>query len=405
MKVKHAVVIGAGIAGCSTAYALAQQGLQVTLIERNSSIASEASGNPLAMLYPRLSGDNASSQFALEAYLFSLNLYSSLALSPEDFNTCGLLQLAFNARELARIKKVAKQNHPHHILKTLNANEASGIAGIQIIHNALYFPGAAYVNPKSLCSRLVEHKNISLITLENINKLLKINNLFEIYNNDQLISSADIVVLANAHAVQELLDDNLGSEMQLASVRGQVSLLNSTAESNKLQSIICGDGYLSPTVKDQHCLGATFTPKNTTMDISMADHSDNLVKLMHISPDLAQNLDQKIIGGRVSMRCTTNDYFPLTGELLDGAVLAACLPRPSAKPSSLTWNKGLYINVGHGTKGFTTAPLCAAILAQAICKKIPPIPLELSALLNPNRFLLRTFGLKRLAKSLPISSD
>ncbi|MEI6228264.1 MAG: FAD-dependent oxidoreductase, partial [Methylophilaceae bacterium] len=48
MTPKHAVIIGAGIAGCSTAYALAQRGIRITLIERNAEIANEASGNPLA---------------------------------------------------------------------------------------------------------------------------------------------------------------------------------------------------------------------------------------------------------------------------------------------------------------------------------------------------------------------
>ena len=63
MTANTAIVIGGGIAGCSTAYALAQRGIKVTLLERNTAIASEASGNPQAMLYPRLSGDDTASQF------------------------------------------------------------------------------------------------------------------------------------------------------------------------------------------------------------------------------------------------------------------------------------------------------------------------------------------------------
>ncbi|MFM2435580.1 MAG: hypothetical protein RL063_1561, partial [Pseudomonadota bacterium] len=226
---KHAVIIGAGIAGCSTAYALAQRGMRVSLIERNAEIANEASGNPLAMLYPRLSGDDAASEFALAGYLYSLRLFASLTLGPNDFNVCGLLQLGFNARELARIEKVAAQHYPTHLVKLLNAIEASAIAGINIAHDALYFPGAAWVNPKTLCKRLIAHENITLITLTNINNLLKSNDLFEIYSDDKLIALADIVVLANAHAAQRLLADNASSAMQLSTVRGQISLLNSTA--------------------------------------------------------------------------------------------------------------------------------------------------------------------------------
>lgn len=405
MTPKHAVIIGAGIAGCSTAYALAQRGMSITLIERNSEIANEASGNPLAMLYPRLSRDDAASEFALAGYLYSLRLYNSLALEPNDFDVCGLLQLGFNARELARIQKVAAQHYPTHIVKPLSAKEASAVAGINITHDALYFPEAAWVNPRALCQRLITHKNITLITLTNVNKILKNNDLFEIFNDNKLITNADIVVLANAHAAQQLLANNAGNAIQLSTVRGQISVLNSTAESIKLQSIVCSDGYLSPTLNQQHCLGATFTPDNDSPEVTDTDHHANLVKLALISPALAQNLQSSIKGGRVSMRCTTSDYFPLAGELLDSLALHSAPPRPNAKASSLSWSKGLYINVGHGSKGFSTAPICAELLASAICKDALPITPALAAHLNPNRFLLRTLGLKRLAQTLPICSE
>ena len=405
MTPKHAVIIGAGIAGCSTAYALAQRGMRITLIERNSEIANEASGNPLAMLYPRLSRDDAASEFALAGYLYSLRLYNSLALGPNEFDVCGLLQLGFNAREMARIQKVAAQHYPTHIVKPLSANKASAVAGINIAHDALYFPEAAWINPKALCQRLITHKNIKLITLTNVNNLLKNSDLFEIFNDNKLIASADIVVLANAHAAQQLLANNAGNAMQLSMVRGQISILNSTAESSKLQSIVCSDGYLSPTLNQQHCLGATFTPDNDSPEVTDTDHHANLVKIAHISPALAQNLQSSITGGRVSIRSTTSDYFPLVGELLDSLALQSAPPRPNAQFSSLPWRKGLYINVGHGSKGFSTAPICAELLASVICKENLPITPALATHLNPNRFLLRSLGLKRLAQTLPICSE
>lgn len=394
---KTAIIIGGGIAGCSTAYALATRGINVTLFERHAQIASEASGNPQAMLYPRISGEDAASQFALESYLYSLEFFKELKLNPADFNICGMLQLGFNPRELARIQKVAAQNHADDILKYVDSDEASSLAGIDLTHDALYFPKAAWVNPQQLCQRLIAHENISVKTLTNVSNLLKYNYLFEIYSEGKLIEKADIAIIANANEAQHL---GLNLYLKTQAVRGQVSILEATNISQKIKSIICSDGYLSPADNGQHCLGATFSVDNMDNALDEEDHLANLFKLKSFSLPLHENLKNNIKGGRVSLRCTSFDYFPLVGELLDNNLLKAKPPRPNAQPDSLPWIKGLYINVAHGSRGFTSAPFCAELLAQMICQEPLTMNIELASLLNPNRFALRKLGLKRLARMI-----
>ena len=397
---KTAIIIGGGIAGCSTAYALATRGIKVTLFERHAEVASEASGNPQAMLYPRISGEDAASQFALESYLYSLAFFKTLKVNPADFNVCGMLQLGFNPRELARIQKVVTQNHADDILKYVSADEASSIAGMDITHDALYFPKAAWVNPQQLCQHLTAHENISVKTLINVDSLLKNNDLFEIYSEGILIEKADIAIITNANEAQ-----NLGVNLYLKTqaVRGQVSILEATNISYKIKSIICSDGYLSPADNGQHCLGATFSLDNMDDKLDEEDHLANLFKLKSFSLPLHENLKSNIKGGRVSFRCTSFDYFPLVGELLDNNLLKAKPPRPNAQQDSLPWIKGLYINVAHGSRGFTSAPFCAELLAQMICGEPLTMNIELAALMNPNRFALRKLGLKRLARMFPSS--
>jgi tRNA 5-methylaminomethyl-2-thiouridine biosynthesis bifunctional protein len=416
MTPDHAIVIGAGIAGCSTAYALAERGMRVRLIERHAHLASAASGNPLAMLYPRLSGDDIATAFALAGYKHSLALYNKLQLAPADFKQCGLLQLGFNDRELARIKKVAAQFKAQPMLEYLTAAAASHVAGISLDHDALYFPDGAWINPLQLCARLIDHKNITLITLTKVDKILKNKELFEIYSEDKLAAAAAVVVIANANDAYSfgqgpltsrlnVTDSrnanaqlNLAFDLQTQAVRGQISLLNATAASRQLQTIVCSDGYISPVLNEQHCLGASFNGDSQDLSLNAADHLANLDKLNTMSPALYQSLNSEISGGRAALRCSTSDYLPLVGELLDSAALTLQPPRPNAAMHTLPWIKGLYVNLAHGSKGFSSAPLCAALLASMICQQPLPLAATLAGRLNPNRFLLRALGLKHLAR-------
>jgi tRNA 5-methylaminomethyl-2-thiouridine biosynthesis bifunctional protein len=235
---------------------------------------------------------------------------------------------------------------------------------------------------------------------------LKNNDLFEIHSDKNLIFTADIVVISNANDAKYFSQTK---HFKTQAVRGQISLLSATDTSRKLQSIVCSDGYLSPVVNGQHCLGATFSSEkiNLSLDdlnLDDQDHLTNLETLKIISEPLHQNLQENITGGRVSLRCTTSDYFPLVGELLDTNALKMSPPRPTAPIDSLPWLTGLYINIAHGSKGFTIAPLCAELLASLICNEALPVSTEIAVLLNPNRFILREMGLKRLAKTMAFSS-
>lgn len=408
MAAETAVIIGAGIAGCSTAYALAQRGIKVTLLERNAEIADGASGNPLAMLYPRLSGNDISSEFALAAYRHSLQLYRSLDLPPADFDCCGMLQLGFNAKELTRIKRVAAQGHAAALLHYVDANEASTLAGISIDHDALHFPDAAWINPKRLCRQLTQHQNIQALTHKHVKKILKTNALFEVHIRDDTVLAADMVVIANANDARTLCPD---LPVITQAVRGQVSVVDAAASSRALGKILCSDGYLSPAAltddsRLMHCLGATFSNieadegVQTDLAVSAEDHQANLQKLTHISSGLHNALETGIVSGRVSLRCTANDYWPMAGQLLDATAIKTHPPRPGADVKSLPWINGLFMNIAHGSKGFTTAPLCAEMIACMAKHEPLPVSNEIAGFLNPNRFLLKALGLKRLAKTV-----
>jgi tRNA 5-methylaminomethyl-2-thiouridine biosynthesis bifunctional protein len=387
-----AIVIGGGIAGCSTAYSLAQRGIAVTLIERHENIANGASGNPLAMLYPKLNIKlTPANTLALQGFNFTLNLIKSLPNAADYFDQCGQIQLAFNAREATKQAQITDENFNH-----LNAIEASHIAGLALKTGGLYLPTAGWVKPQTLCKALIQHANISLQANSHALSVTPTNNRWQVKTYKKILES-DIVVICNANDVKQF---GFCQSAQITPVRGQLNWFKSSADSENIKAIICSDQHISPAVDGWHYFGTTYAPNDKNPYLSEADTLQNLNALRKILPELYQNIDINSVQGRVAWRSQTLDYMPLAGQLLDENKLQQNPPRYNAKPDSLPWLKGLYVNAGHGSKGMITAPLCGEIIACLATQSALPISSELASKLNPSRFLLKQMGLKQLANSL-----
>ena len=402
-----AIVIGAGIAGCSTAHALAKRGVKVTLIERHEKIAQEASGNHIATLYPKLSkNETAQSKLTLQGFAFTLDLLNSLPNSNQFFNACGQIQLAFDARELARQRAIVDQ--PNHLeLQLLTANQASELAGIVLKMGGLFCANAGWVKPADFCAALLNLPNIQLMTLTKALKIERSTHNWLIKTDNKADLVADIVVICNANDIKQF---SVCQSAALTTVRGQVNYFNQNATSQAIKTIICGTHYCSPAVDGMHSIGATYAPNDVNPHLNAIDTRSNLQALRHISPDIYASILDKNLNGRVAWRSQTLDYLPLAGQLIDEENLRANPPRYNANPADLPWLKGLYVNAGHGSKGMITAPLCGELIARLAIKESNEIKsndlLEnffensLISRLNPSRFLLRELGLKQLAATL-----
>ncbi|HEY0562407.1 MAG TPA: FAD-dependent 5-carboxymethylaminomethyl-2-thiouridine(34) oxidoreductase MnmC [Methylophilus sp.] len=390
---KTAIVIGAGISGCATAYSLAKRDWQVTVIERFSHIAQAASGNARGVLYPRLASHNSvQDRLSLSSYAYTLKLLQALKLNEADFQAYGVLQLAFNARESARIHDIAQRHLAHDIVRLVSAAEASAIAGVKVTYPALYFAQAGWLNPPAFCHALMQHPNIQLVTNTDALSLQQQADRWQVHANTGLVAAASSVVIANAN---DALNFDQTRHFPMTPVRGQMTTVNATPTSTSLKTVLCTDGYITPAFAGQHCLGATFAANNNDISAQEADNQTNLAMLPTMSADLT-TLAQQAATGRAALRCATPDYMPLVGALLDATALKHQPPKHRTSADKLTWHHGIYVNVGHGAKGLITAPLCAEILASAITGEPSPVDASLVSALQPNRFLLRDLGLKRL---------
>lgn len=387
---KKACVIGAGIAGASTACRLAMRGWQVSVFESADQAALGASGNPAAILYPRLAPpDQQCDHFPQQSYLFALQQLSTLPADKNPWHACGVLQLL--AGNQGRLRE--KQKSSALLSSFLNVAEASEKAGITLPHDALWHPEAGWLEARAYCHELLSGKTITLKTGTTVTWLEHGGNGWELFDADEkLLQTSDIVIIANSFSAQGLLQT---SRLPLQVVRGQISLFSPSPVSSGLKTVICHDGYLTPLLANQkHCLGATFHPDDNDSTVRLSEHVENRDLLRQFLPALADNLpDTGQWQGRASLRCQSADYLPLLGPVADHDTFmqtyAGLRDGRQAIYPELTALPGLYVNLAHGSKGFSQAALAAEILAAEINNEPAPVSQKTLDALHPMRFWAR----------------
>ncbi|MFH0933575.1 MAG: FAD-dependent 5-carboxymethylaminomethyl-2-thiouridine(34) oxidoreductase MnmC [Pseudomonadota bacterium] len=357
---RTAIVIGGGIAGCTAAHALAQRGIAVTLIERAPQIATQGSGNPRGILHARFgAGMNALHRFVLAAYGHALALLDeAVPVDGSLRSECGLLQLAATDSEAKRIAKLSAQEWPVHLLQVVDADRASELAGMEMTHGGLWFPGGGWVVPPQVCTRLAQHPNITVLLNSEVTVLERTAHGWQA-SGAGFVVDAEQAVVCSAHQAKKLAPF---ADFPLQPVRGQISVLSATAESEELKVVLCAEGYCAPAVAGQHVAGATSTFDDDAVDIREADHADNLGKIAEHMPALHQALgDIRPLAGRAGVRCSVPGATPLVGEVAPG----------------------LYCSLAHGTRGLLTAGIAGEIIAAAMCGQLPPLPTSILAALSP----------------------
>ncbi|WP_445939222.1 bifunctional tRNA (5-methylaminomethyl-2-thiouridine)(34)-methyltransferase MnmD/FAD-dependent 5-carboxymethylaminomethyl-2-thiouridine(34) oxidoreductase MnmC, partial [Pseudomonas sp.] len=198
---RSALVIGAGLSGCATAASLAARGWQVTLLERHGAIAQEASGNPQGVLYLKLSAHHTSlSRLIVSGYGHSRRLLEQLQKGT-DWDNCGVLQLAFDAKEAQRQTQLAAA-FPTDLLTNLDRSAAEAKAGIPLPAGGLFYPEAGWVHPPALCALFSQQPNIQLQLHQEALELRRDGDSWQAWNGEQLLASARVVVLASAAEIK-----------------------------------------------------------------------------------------------------------------------------------------------------------------------------------------------------------
>jgi len=399
---KQALIIGAGMAGAATAHSLAERGWQVRVIDTHDKPASEASGNPQGMLYTRLSGNSTVlTRFISEGYLYTLSLLKRLEYQKTTDDTLwqktGLIQLAFSEGEQQRQQRILESSqYPEALLQGLDAEALSSLAGLPLSSSGLYFPDAGWVHPPSLCKQLLDHPNIEFAGNLQVSSLTHEGNQWHIQTMSGISLASEVVVIACGHLSSKLAQTQ---HLPLKSIRGQITQLPATINSKKMKAVVCSEGYIAPAWNNSHTLGATFNFDDDSTECRQQDHDTNLQNLATYTPGIFDalsdsELDSTQLNGRVSFRCTTPDYLPAVGPVVNAESFKEHFAplRKNAKHRFTGMPEqpaGLFITTGHGSRGLVTAPLAADVLAAYICNEPSPVPQDQRHALHPSRFMVR----------------
>lgn len=382
---RHAIVIGAGLAGCYVAHALAQRGWRVTLIDRQG-VAAGASGISRAVLYPKLSAFRSPlTEFMLSAYLYASTAYQALLAEHAIGEISGILQVAHHAKEIAAQQSLRYWLTCYPELgQLLTAEQSSVLAGVTLKSGGLYLPKSGWIDSQALCHRLIQHSNIVLKPNCHIQSLQQTMTGWRVDSE-----VAEVVVLANGQGVLAFNETN---HLPLKPLRGQMTSVAANAWSTQLNIPLCAEAHVLPAAEGAHWLGATYDPLQIDAGCLASDDAMNLASLQ--SMPVVADWSETVLGHWSGIRVATPDYLPLVGLVPNAAEFQqqfAGLATNSKRwiPTVGAYYPGLYVCAGFGSRGLTTIPLSAHWLAAKINGEPDCLPQHLVKALSPARFLRR----------------
>ncbi len=347
------IILGGGIAGASSAYALKQRGLKVLLLEKNT-IASGDSHAAGAFLSPKMSKPSAYKSYLNAAFIYSLSFYKEHF--PQLLARCGLLKLPLDEADKSRL-----QSYEPFMEITWEKRE-----------DDYFFPQAGLINPQALIQAMVED-----ITLKEHYETKQIR-YHDSWHVDQF--SATHLILATGSAALPF-DIPYLKQKKVAGYRYDVSY----HDMHHLKHNIHRELSFSHYHDDKVIIGATHMRGEVDLDdAAYHDREGLLEKASSILP--LKGL--KILKSYTGYRACTLDYFPILGALIHHDKTLQSYPgiQTGARVPSKHYHMypNLYIHSALASRGFVFAPYNALLLANHIVDDIP-----IDAKLSPQRLFIK----------------
>lgn len=380
---RRAIVIGAGIAGSTTAHRLASAGWQVTVLEQAAEPGSGASSNLAGMLRPLPSADdNRLSRLTRAGYLAIRALLAELP--DARWAGCGVMHLGREAEHEAQQQRTVEAlGLPPEVIQFVGKEEASRKLNWPVDTGGWWFPNGGWVQPPSLCRAALAAypEKITAIFNATVDRLKRTKTGWQILDTaGAILAEAPYVIMASGVAATRF---EQFAWMPQTSARGQVSHLPSNTTPS-LDVVVCKLGYAMPEIDGIRLVGASHLLGDTDPNPREVDHRDNLARLNLILPGFAAGIDPASIEGRVGFRPMSPDRLPIVGPVPE-----PLLAGNNSRLHDLPRQPGLWCVQGFGARGIVWSALMADLLLSQLEGEPLPLENDLVDALDPGRFLIK----------------
>lgn len=364
---KHAVIVGAGLAGAACALALAREGVACTVVDALAAPAQASSGNPAGLFHGTVNPDDGPhARFNRAAALATQALLRELDLPHQ----AGLLRLE------TRLALAAMAGVSGYV-EALDDTQASALAGAALQHPAWLYAGGGALDPAAYVRAMLRASGAALRLDTRVASLRRDAADWTLLDDaGTAIAGAPLVVLAGGHAQLPLLDA-LAEDLTVQ--RGQLTHLARAPWCPGLP--IAGDGYAIADGQGGAWCGATVQDGDLDPTLREADQALNLTRYARLAG--LTETPAAPLAGRVGWRLIAPDRLPLIGGL-------AAPNTPLADQLRLQPRRaGLVVCTGFASRGITWAALAGRLVAALALGSPRPLEAELLDAVDPLRFALR----------------
>lgn len=358
MKDYDLAVIGAGIAGCMTAYYAKKIGLKVAIIDKASMPATGGSGAAGAFISPKLGKEtpllnltNLAFKYAVDFYKNNFNQY---------FHNSGIIRLPRDIKDAKNFEYY--QNIIDIPSQILNKKE---LEKLHIINEdiALFFKDGGVCDAQNLTKALI--KDIRYIQAE-------------ITNLDNLPIKAKKVVLATGYEGFKGLE--------YMGINGLWGSRGDFLTDTKLNISMHKTISISATKEGVIKIGATHLRAKNPTNACMQCNGKPLDELIYKAKKFANINNLELKETFCGMRAGSKDYIPLVGKVIDIEYMLNSYPKlkKGYNKAPLKYIENLYVINGLGGRGFVLAPLMAKWLIDSIFLNETK-----DLLVNPDRLFLK----------------